>query len=167
MKVLSSGLSLEDHGSEIPRALLKYLNVIIPTVIVVDLLGNGNPVACIRWFGEARSDNAKNDEIGSSQFLFPIVIDPFDPKLFPFPFGSRQKIENCQVLSVNESQGKDRDQVLLGCYENGPICIIHAPLVMLASPSFGLIEPKRYGDPARVSIDVMRIYIGCKPRATG
>ena len=146
---------------QIPTPLLEHDNVSIPTIVIADPAKNRSQTACIRWFGEVRADKEKTNLLERFQYLFPIIINPFDEILFP---PEKQRIENCQVISLDSavffSEKLPRNKIQIVCYEINPLRIIHASIVLLAFPWFGLIQPKWYADPARNTNLVKRIKLG-------
>jgi len=159
----SEGYFFGHNGSykQIPIPLSGYNNVIIPTIVISDPAGNKSQTACVRWFGEVCANQEKTNLLEGFQYLFPIMINPFDSVLFP---PEKQKIENCQVISLDSavffSEKLPCNQMQMVCYEINPICIIHASIVSLAFPWFGLMQPKWYADPARNTNLVKRIKLG-------
>ena len=147
----------------IPIPLSEHDNVVIPTIVITDSAKNGSQTACVRWFGEVPANKEKTNLIERFQYLFPIMINPFDVVLFP---PEKQRVENCQVISLDSavffSEKLPRNQVQMVCYEINPICIIHTSIALLAFPWFGFIQPKWYADPARGVISIRRIRLSPK-----
>jgi hypothetical protein len=146
---------------KIPAPLLSAYDVSVPTVVITDPTNNGSQTACVRWFGEVLGDKEKTARMTGFQYLFPVFINPFDERFFSVD--GRQRIEECQVVSIDNQKYEmgdgSHDTIQLLCYECDPLCVVYACLISVAHPWFGLIQPKWYADPARGDSSVQRIRV--------
>lgn len=150
------------HGRvrKIPHPLLRWHNTIYPEIVVTDTIANGQPTACLRWFAEVAGDEEKTALLKGFQYLFPIIIDPYDQRLFGE--SNEQDIEMAQVVSVdaeNYSSVSPRNSVHFVCYEMDPLTLIQARIVLLAEPWFGLVQPAWYADLARGDSKIRRVLV--------
>lgn len=157
------------NGSfKIPPPLDLTYNTRSPKIVIADPTKNGSKTACLRWYAEVHGNKTKTESMARFQYLFPILIDPLDPKLFPED--GEQRIFNTQVLSIDNTMYKLGDgthnEIQFVCYETSPLLIVYANIIFLAHPWFGVLQPIRYEDPARNDPSVRKVVVKPKELAT-
>lgn len=148
---------------KIPRPLQHHYNVHHPQIIIADPTKNGSKTACLRWFGEVLDNEEKTKLMEGYQYLFPLMFDPFAEELHFARDGDKVEIFDHQVTSIDNTKylfgDGTHDEIQFVCYERDPMCIVHAGIVFLAHPWFGIIQPQWYADPARGTSSIQRIKV--------
>lgn len=148
---------------KIPFPLRQQYNVRSPQIIIAAPTGNGSKTACLRWFGKVLGDEERTKRMKGFQYLFPLCFDPFAEQLHFAEDGDPVKIFSNQVTSIDNKKylfgDGTNDEIQFVCYDRKPMCIVHAEIVLLAHPRFGVIHPEWYGDPARGNSNIMRIKV--------